>query len=190
MTAVSIAPPMTRWKVTVDDYHRMAQAGIFGDARVELIEGEIVEMNALGGQHIRCVAILSRWLDRAVGDDLFVTAQSSIRLNDRSEPEPDLVVLKALPAGADPPSPDDVLLVVEVSDTSLAADRDVKVPLYARARIPLMLLVDLQHTSISLYSDPHDDSYVTVKGYGRGDCLAIDLRPLITAEIDVDSVFA
>ena len=174
----------------VDDYHRMAESGYFDGIRVELIEGEIVEMNALGGQHIRCVAILSRLLDRAAGDELFVTAQSSVRLNNRSEPEPDIVVLKALPEGTAPPSPNDVLLVVEVSDTSLVADRDVKAPMYSRGRIPQMLLVDLQHKSVSMYSDPHDDGYQTLTTYVPGDRLIVDLTTSITIEIDVDSLFA
>lgn len=190
MTAPTIVPPMTRWKVTVGDYHRMAAAGYFAGSRVELIEGEIVELNALGGQHIRCVAILSRWLDRAVGDDLFVSAQSSIRLNDRSEPEPDIVVLSALPEGAAPPSPEDVLLVVEVSDTSLAADRDVKAPLYAQARIPLMLLVDLQQATVSLYAQPGADGYRTRTTYGAGERLVFNLEKSITIDINVDSLFA
>ena len=115
----------------------MIETGIVAEgAPVELIDGELIQMPALGGEHTRCVTILTRLLILQAGTALFVSPQGSIRLDIRSEPEPDFAVLTSLPEGRSPPQTRDVVMVIEVSDTSLMYDLNVKAPLYAPAGIP------------------------------------------------------
>src|SRR5262245_53219810 len=141
-----MAIPTIKHRFTVADYHRMAEAGILGeDDRVELIEGEIVDMTPIGRRHQARVDHLVELFIEGLGRKVIVRVQGSIRLSELSEPQPDLVVLRRRAdfyADADA-GPADVLLIVEVSDTSLPHDRDVKVPLYARAGMPEVWLGDL-----------------------------------------------
>jgi Uma2 family endonuclease len=157
-----MAIPTIRHRFRVADYHRMAEAGILGeDDRVELIEGEIVDMTPIGRRHQARVDHLAELFIRGLSDRAIVRVQGSIRLSEHSEPQPDLVLLRRRPdfyADADA-GPDDVLLVVEVADTSLPHDRDVKVPLYARAGIPEVWLADLNDPSIIIYREPGPQDY-------------------------------
>lgn len=122
--------------ITADEYERMGEAGVFDeDARLELIEGEIYATSPIGSPHAACVKFLSRELQRLFGETMIVSTQDPVRLNDFSEPQPDV----ALPNWRDDfyrderPRPSDVLLVVEVSDATVQADRAVKIPLYGRS---------------------------------------------------------
>lgn len=151
-----------RHRVTVHDYHRMAEVGVLApDARVELIEGEIIDMAPIGQDHQSIVDQLTRMLVRAVGDDAIIRVQGSVRLGEWSEPQPDVVVLRPRPdfyrarfaTGADS------LLVVEVSDTTLPYDRDKKVPLYARHGVPEVWVVDVQHAALLVYGELHAGAY-------------------------------
>jgi Uma2 family endonuclease len=133
-----------RRRFTVHDYHRMGEAGILHeDDRVELIEGELVEMTAIGTRHFSCVNRLNRLLVMHVGDDAIVSVQNPVRLNEYNEPQPDLTVIRPRDYLESLPKPEDVLLLIEVSDTTLAYDRGVKLPLYARAGIREVWIVDL-----------------------------------------------
>ena len=130
------APEVVRRRFTVHDYHRMGEAGILHeDDRVELIEGEIVEMAAISTRHFACVNQLNRLLIRGVGDAAIVSIQDPVRLDECTEPQPDLTVLRLRDYRESLPMPEDVLLLIEVSNTTLAYDRGVKLPLYARAGI-------------------------------------------------------
>ncbi len=136
---------VTRRRFTVHDYHRMGEAGILHeDDRVELIEGELVEMAAIGTRHLTCVNGLTRMLVRGVGDEAIVSVQNPVRLDEHSEPQPDLTVLRMRDYRESLPVPEDVLLLIEVSDTTLAYDRGVKLPLYARSGIREVWIVDLR----------------------------------------------
>ena len=132
--------------ITADEYERMGETGVFSpDARLELIEGEIYEMSPAGSPHAACVKFLSHLLNRAFGGKLIVSTQDPIRLSDLSEPQPDVALLRwrdDFYRGAHP-RPEDVLLVVEVADTTVASDRAVKLPLYARAGVPEAWLVNV-----------------------------------------------
>jgi len=131
--------PVSRWKFTVDEYARMAEAGILGeDDRVELLEGEIVEMAPIGPPHAGCVNRLTRLLTSRLGDRAVVGVQNPIRLGSLSEPQPDLTLLRPRRDlySEGHPEADDVLLVVEVASSTSAFDRQVKMPLYAQAGIP------------------------------------------------------
>ncbi len=141
----------TRYRFTVEDYHKMAEVDILGeDDRVELIDGEIIEMAPIGRLHAVCVVRLTDLFGETLRRRAIVWAQNPIGLGERSEPQPDLALLRWRPnfyADADP-RPEDVLLIIEVADTSLAYDRDIKVPLYARAGIPEVWLVDLNEARL------------------------------------------
>lgn len=154
--------PLTHRRFTVDEYHRMAGAGVFHeDDRVELLEGEIVEMTPVGGRHVACVIRLTDLLSSLAGAVATISVQNPLVLADRSEPQPDIAVLRrrADPSGAWLPHHHDALLVIEVADTSLERDRDVKVPLYARAGIPEVWLVDLLADRIEVFRHPRGDTY-------------------------------
>jgi Uma2 family endonuclease len=133
-------------RLTRDEYYRMAETGILApDARVELVEGEIIDMAPIGSPHAARVSRLAKIFTLALAERAIVNVQNPLVLNEYSEPEPDITVLRYREdfyAGGHP-RPEDVLLVIEVADTSLQYDRDVKLPLYAAHGIPEYWLVDL-----------------------------------------------
>ena len=154
--------PATRHRFTVADYYRMAEAGILHeDDRVELIEGEILDMEPISPRHASCVTRLTALFLRGLDEKAIVPAQNPLRLNQYSEPQPDLSLLRwrADFYATAHSTPEDALLVAEVADTSLGYDRDIKAPLYARSGIPEVWLVDLTHKSISIYRGPGPDAY-------------------------------
>jgi Uma2 family endonuclease len=151
-----------RHRISVHDYHRMAEVGVLApDARVELIEGEIIDMAPIGKDHQSIVDQLTRTLVRAVGDRAIVRVQGSIRLDNWSEPEPDVVLLapRADFYRSEFALGTDTLLVVEVSDTTLRYDRDVKVPLYARHGVREVWVVDVNADALLLYGALRDGKY-------------------------------
>jgi Uma2 family endonuclease len=152
-------------RFTVTDYYHMAEAGILTeDDRVELIDGEIIDMSPIGGRHVPCVARLNRFLVRTISDDATVNIQSPVRLGEYDEPEPDVSVVRSRNYGDDLPTPSDVLLLIEVSDTTLRYDRATKLPLYASAGIPEYWIVDLQGQSIERHTNPVGSTYrITVR---------------------------
>jgi Uma2 family endonuclease len=184
---VARAPAPRRFNVR--EYYQMASAGILTeDDRVELIEGEIVEMSPIGSRHAACVGRLNRLFNTQLGERALVRVHDPVRLNERNEPEPDVALV--LPRGdfyaSSHPSPSDVLLIVEVADTSAAYDRSTKAPLYARAGIPEVWLVDLEHDRIEVLREPSARGYRVVRPYARGERLMIQALPQL--ELAVDAV--
>ncbi|CAA9582307.1 MAG: COG1355, Predicted dioxygenase [uncultured Thermomicrobiales bacterium] len=184
---VAHAARVERRRFTVEEYHRMAEAGILGeDDRVELIDGEIVQMSPIGGPHMRCVNRFNNLLVPQVGPGLSVSVQNPVRLSNRNEPQPDLAVLRDA-AGADAvPLAAEALLVVEVADTSLRYDREVKLPRYAAAGIPEAWLADLPGERLERHSDPRDGAYTRVVVARRGETLVSTVLPGL--EIPVGAV--
>jgi len=169
---------------TVDSYHRLAELGILDeDDRVELLDGQIVEMTPIGGAHAACVIRLNNLLARRSRSDTAVSMQNAVVLSERWEPQPDIVVLRRPGGlgGAWLPTPQDVLLVIEVADTSLERDRDVKIPRYAAAGIPEAWLVDLAGDAISVCRGPGPDGYTEIVTVTRAETL----RPLLLPEVAV-----
>lgn len=162
---------VTRHRFTVAEYERMGQIGILSeDERVELVCGEIIEMSPIGERHAASVNVLDEIVRERLGRGVTVSVQNPVLLNDFSEPQPDLLILKRR---ADfyrhaHPRPEDVLVVIEVSDSTLELDRTVKMPLYAGAGIPEAWLVNLPDERIEVYSDPVGGVYQTVRSYARG----------------------
>jgi Uma2 family endonuclease len=159
---------------SVDDYYRMADAGVFPvAARVELIEGEVIEMSPIGNRHAGCVNRLGMLLSRATSDFAIVAVQNPVRLNDFSEPQPDIALLKPRDdyySNAHP-TPADVLLIIEVADTTVAYDRSVKLPLYARAGIPEAWLMVLPKDLVEVHSQPVNGKYQKIQRLKRGKSL-------------------
>lgn len=136
-----------RHKVTVDDYHKLAAAGIlYEDSRVELIEGELIEISPIGPPHTWMINRQTKWLVRTAGESAVVSVQNSVRLSHHSEPEPDFVLLRAEMANERRriPITSDAPLVIELADSSLAYDRDIKLSSYARASVPAVWIINIQ----------------------------------------------
>ena len=169
-------PALTQRRLfTVDDYHAMAEAGVLNaEDRVELIDGEILEMSPIGSRHAAHVNRLNRWLTTALGERAVLSVQNPVRLDDFAEPEPDLAVLRPRAdfyAEAHP-GPRDVLLLIEVSDSSLVFDRKVKLPLYAGHEIPEVWVVNLIEGQIEVYRRPEGREYSKAQTPRRGERLA------------------
>jgi Uma2 family endonuclease len=163
-------------RFTSAEYHTMIAAGILQeDERVELVAGEIVQMTPIGSGHAGCVKRLNRLLTRGLDDRAVVSVQDPIALGPASEPQPDLALLRprADDYGQSHPQAQDVVLVIEVADTSVAYDRDVKIPLYAEGGIPEAWLVRLTDRCIEVYRDPAATGYQSMQTF-RTD----DLSPL------------
>jgi len=154
-------------RFTVGEYHRMAEVGILGeDDRVELIEGEVVEMTPIGSRHAGCVRWVDRMFGSSLGDRAIVSVQNPIRLSELSEPQPDLALLKPRAdfyRDSHPESPD-VLLVVEVIESSMAYDR-AKLSLYAAAGITEVWRVDLPRGTVERYRRPFATGYEETNGF-------------------------
>jgi Uma2 family endonuclease len=149
-------------RFTVDEYRLMGETGIFHeDDRVELIEGEIFEMTPIGSPHSGTTNRLQTLMIRAVGDRAVVSTQNPVILGEYSEPQPDIALLRPRDDfySAYHPTPADVLLLIEVAESSLPYDREVKLPLYARHDIPAVWLVDLRNQQLLQFSQPAEAGY-------------------------------
>jgi Uma2 family endonuclease len=176
-------PWVARRPLTVADYHRMGEVGILTERdRVELIEGELVAMSPIGSNHAGTVNALTRHLVQVVGERGVVAVQNPVRLNDLSEPQPDFAVLK--PRSDDyrraTPCADEVLLIIEVADTSLAYDRAVKRSLYASHNIPEFWIVNLTAGEVEVCREPMGDHYTSVSRVGHEGVLEPKLFPGVT----------
>lgn len=152
-----------RHRLTVRDYQRMGEAGIFHeDDRVELIEGEIVDMAPIGTGHASSVKRLANIMKLAVGEQAILSVQDPVVLGDHSAPQPDIALLRpqADYYAAAHPQARDVLLIIEVADSSLDYDREVKLPLYARHGIPEVWLVDVGGRRLTRYCRPSTEGYL------------------------------
>ncbi len=176
---------IVRRRFTVHDYHRMGEAGILHeDDRVELIDGEIVEMAAIGTGHFTCVNRLNRLLVRGVDDEAVVSVQNPVRLDESNEPQPDLAVLRPRDYLESLPGPEDVLLLIEVSDTTPAYDRGTKLPLYARAGIREVWIADLKDEKVERHTGPSGDLYRHIELARRGENLKPEALPELTVRVD------
>lgn len=173
-------PWVPRRRLTVAEYYRMGEAGILTrDDKVELIEGQLVAMSPIGSGHSGTVIGLNHLLVQAVGGRALVAVQCPVRLDDESEPQPDFAVLKPRPDAyrTAHPRPADVLLLIEVADSSLAYDRTVKRALYARHGIPELWIVDLAAGEVEVCREPRGEGFENVTRTARGAVLEPALLP-------------
>ncbi|HEY1889843.1 MAG TPA: Uma2 family endonuclease [Steroidobacteraceae bacterium] len=179
-----------RHRLTVQDYYRMAEVGLLApDARVELIEGEIIDMAPSGSAH---AGILSRLYERlflAVKGGATVRPQLPLRVDDFSEPEPDfaLVTRRSDDYTSSHPLPADVLLLVEVSQSSLRFDRERKLPLYARHGIPEYWIVDVVTPALHVFHTPQAERYVHASSTPLPGLLTLSMQPEL--EVDLTGLF-
>jgi Uma2 family endonuclease len=164
----------------VTEYHRMAEAGILGeDSRVELIRGQIVAMAPVGAPHLAMVNRLTRLLRGVVGGRGILSVRNPVQLDDGSEPEPDLAVLtpRADDYEMEIPRAQDVLLIIEVADSSLQEDRERKMPLYAESGVPECWLVNLIDRLVEVHRQPADGLYTQITPVRPGGILDIVALP-------------
>ena len=178
---------LLKGRFTVADYHRMVECGILAeDDRVELLDGQVIPMTPIGSPHAGCVNRLNRLLTTALGDRATIAVQNPAVLDAWSEPQPDLTVLKPRTDGyaLRHPQPADVLLLIEVSDSSVEYDREVKLPLYAAAGVVEVWLVNLPADRIETYRDPGTDGYASVRRPKRGESINPLRLPSLTLMVD------
>jgi Uma2 family endonuclease len=179
---------IARHSFTVDEYNRMGAAGIFPDGvRTELIEGEIVEMAPIGSGHASVVVGLADIFYAGLARNrATISIQNPLELSDRTQPQPDVMVLahRSDRYVGHHPVPRDVELLIEVSDTTLQWDRDVKLPLYAREGVQEVWLVDLSTGAILVYREPEAGAYNDVQVASRGDVISPTAFPDLSIEVN------
>ena len=181
---------LLRRKFTVEQFHKMAESGILNeDDRVELIRGEIIEMAAIGTKHACCVRRLDKVLHRKLDDKAIISVQNPVGLDDSSEPQPDVALLK--PREDDylsaHPQSKDVFLIIEVADSTIKYDREVKIPLYAEEGVVEVWLVDINEECVEVYREPVNGKYQKVDKFVRGESLII--QAFDDVNISLDEVF-
>ncbi len=175
---------LKRRPFTVGEYYQMADSGILTEGdRVELIEGEIVQMTPIGSRHAAYVDRLNELFAVQVRSRARLRVQGPVRLDEFSEPEPDIALLKPRDDfyTRSHPGPGDVLLIVEVADASVRYDREVKIPLYAKAGIPEVWLVDLPKKTVEVYRNPAESGYEEIRISRKGDTLS----PTALSELEI-----
>ena len=149
---------LTPHRFTVEDYYRMAETGVLSpDARVELLEGEVIDIEPIGHFHGSTVTRLNRLFTDSAGRRWTVAVQNPLRLSRHSEPQPDLMLLRYAPGDywESHPTAEDVFLLVEVAYTSLDYDRNRKLPVYGKAGVPEVWIVNLEESLLEVYREPH-----------------------------------
>ncbi len=178
-----------RRRFTVDEYHKMGDAGIVGeDDRVELIDGEIVQMTPIHVPHARCVDRLTMFFAPLLADRGVVRVQSPIYIDGLNEPQPDVTLLRSSyylnTQQEQHPGPDDILLLIEVADSTLTTDRRRKVPLYAAAGVHEVWIVNIQKKVVEFFVDPAGGKYNRVGRVGLGHAVSPQSLPDITLKVD------
>ena len=180
-----------RHRLTLDEYHRLGEAGILGeDDRVELLEGQLVDMSPIGPRHALAVDALNELLVTAVAGRAGVRVQNPIVLDDTTEPQPDIVLVRRPWRGYPTahPRPGDIFLVIEVADTSRETDLGAKLELYARAGIPEFWIVDLTTDGVLVGRNPGGNGYGSMSRIEPAGFLEVESLPGVT--IPAASLFA
>ncbi len=178
--------PVRRWRLTVEDFHRMGEAGIFTeDDRVELIDGELIEMPPIGPKHVDTVNRLNRLFDRHVGDDKLVSIQNPVYLDRYGEVYPDVTILRERNYSDANPRPNDVLLIIEVSDSTLGYDRDTKIPRYAAQGIQEVWIINVPERYLEIYREPRPEEqrYSSCERIEHGEISAQEV-PEVTLDLN------
>ena len=184
-TTTAVQP--TRHRFTVTDFYRMAEVGIFHeDSRVELIDGEIIDMVPIDPRHVRGVNRLNQKLVLGIDERAVVSIQNPIRIGERNEPQPDLTLLRhrADDYATGLANPEDVLLVIEVADSSVEYERQTKGPMYARAGIADYWILDVGRDHVVVHRNPTESGYATTRVYRRGESISPLAFPNLALSID------
>lgn len=176
---------LQRRLLSLREFDLMKEAGIFTeDDRVELLDGELLAMSTVGGRHTGCIVRCDRQLQRGIDPTLLISVQNPLRIGGQTEFMPDLIVYRGDETSNDIPLAEQVLVAIEVSDSSRNYDRAIKVPRYAAAGIPEMVLVDLVEDRIIGYSEPRADGYRRIVVAGRGERLPSVILPNFVFAVD------
>ena len=173
-------------RITVNEYHRMAEEGLLApDARVELIEGEIIDMAPIGSPHGSIVDRLNHAFVHAVGRRAIVRVQGAVRLSERNEPQPDLALLKPRRDhySKSHPGPSETLLLIEVSDTTLRYDRQIKCRYYARYDIPEVWIIDTRARKLHVFRGPTKGNYHDTTSTSRPGVMALAALPGVEVDL-------
>ena len=185
ITETEIVP--NQYEFTVEEYHQMGEAGIFTEnAGIELLNGRIYTMSPIGKKHFACVNRITRFFAQNLTDQAIVSVQNPVVLNDRSEPEPDVTLLRYQEDFYESqlPNANDVLLLIEVSETTLRFDREIKLPLYAQSEIPEVWIMNLKDASVEVYTNPQEGNYTQLQTLKRGHKLTPQQLPLLAVGVD------
>lgn len=178
---------IARKHFTVTDYYRMVDVGILSlQDRVELIEGEVIEMCPIGSRHAGCVNRLNSLFNRLVGQEWIVAVQNPVYLNQHNELQPDISLLKYRDDfyASLHPRPDEVQIIVEVADTSVGFDQEVKLPVYAQAGIQEVWIVNLVEDKVEVYTQPVGEKYQLITKYGRDRTLKAESLHHLLIKVD------
>ena len=174
---------------TIDEYNRMGEAGILEEKGIELIQGEIIKkMSPINESHASCINRLNAILNRFLLDKAIISIQNPIVIPHHTKPEPDLTLLRFREDyyHARHPQVEDIILLIEVSDSTLAYDREVKLPLYAEAGIPEYWIINLEDQQIEAHHNPSENTYQIKEIAQKGDQLQI---PGFDSYVEIDKVF-
>ncbi|MEL6969216.1 MAG: Uma2 family endonuclease [Bacteroidota bacterium] len=163
---------------TTTEFHQMVAAGILDeDSRVELINGQILHMSPVGRFHAACVSYLNDWLVQLLREAYIIRVQDPIYLDEYSEPEPDIAIVKRRPDfyAAGLPTPADIEILIEVADTSVKRDAEVKQSLYANASIKEYWMIDLNELALKIATNPQNGNYETIEDSTLTDSLTHSL---------------
>ncbi len=181
-----VQPQPRRLRFSVDDYYKMIEMGMIDDyEKAEIIDGEMIPKMSIGERHAWIVDLLARYFIERLPKMILVRNQNPLRLSDFDETEPEIVLADLTKYdGRRHPRPAETILVVEVSDTSLKQDRDVKLPLYAEAGIAEVWIVNLIHNVIEIHHDPNFGIYQRVQIFKAGEQIVSAALPEFVLEVD------
>ena len=187
---VTVVLQLVRHQFTVKQFHQMAESGILSENdRLELIRGEMIDMSPIGTRHSGCVLFLTNLLAFLLAGRALINVQNPVELDETSEPQPDIALLKPRPDfyRNSHPQPEDIFLLIEVADTTIKYDREVKIPLYAEANIPEVWLIDVNQEVIEVYRNPLQGVYQDVQKLVKNQVLSILSFPDVN--INVSEIF-
>ncbi len=187
---MNIQPQPRRLRFSVDEYYKMIELGMLKDyEKAEIIEGELIQKTPIGDKHATVVDVLNKFFIKNVFDDILVSVQNPVRLTDFDEPEPDIALADLTKYdGRRHPQPAEILLIVEVSDSTLKYDRDTKLSLYAESEIPEVWIVNLKNDIIEVHQKPSNGIYQLAQIFKRGELIKSAILPYL--EIKVDEVLS
>jgi len=182
----TFVPQPVHLRFSVDEYYKMIELGLIKDhEKAEIIEGELIKKMTIGDRHAAIVNFLTRFFIKNVSDNVLVSVQNPLRLSDYNEPEPDFVLADLNKYdGKRHPRPGEVILIVEISDSTLKYDRDTKVPLYAAAEIPEVWIVNLIDNIVEVHQNPSNGIYLLANLYKTGEILRSEALPNLNLEVD------
>jgi len=183
---MNVQPQPRRLRFSVDEYYKMIELGMLKDyEKAEIIEGELIQKMPIGDKHAFVVDILTEFLIKNVSSQVRVRVQNPVRLTDYDELEPDIVLADLTKYdGKRHPRPPEIILIVEVSDSTLKYDRNTKLLLYAEAEIPEVWIVNLPNDIIEIHQKPSNGIYQLTKIFKRGETVESEMMPNLNLEVD------